>query len=99
MKPGDRVICIDDRNWYAIPVRCICAGLIYTVKEVFTCRCGNVYVRLSEVDKYYNMWCAGCDVTEYTKMYFHIERFRLAGKEESREEIEEKAEISFPNLN
>lgn len=76
MRSGDKVICVDDRNWYHIPVKNICAGLIYTLTEVFQCKCGNVYVRLAEVDKMFNMWCARCDVTTYTKMFFHIERFR-----------------------
>jgi hypothetical protein len=76
MKTGDKVICINDRNLYRIPVRSICKGIIYTLSEVFTCKCGNVYVRLSEVNKNYKMWCPKCDIHEHTIMYFHIERFR-----------------------
>ena len=75
-KPGDKVICINDNNLYHVPVRCICAGLIYTVSEVFRCKCGNVYIRLDEVYKFYNMWCPKCNTSDYTIMYFHIERFR-----------------------
>ena len=45
MKPGDKVLCINDKNWYKIPVRGICEGLTYEIDEVFKCRCGNIYVR------------------------------------------------------
>ena len=90
MKPGDKVVCINDRNLYEIPVRSICEGIIYTLSEIFDCRCGNVYVRLVEVDKLFNMWCPKCDIINYTKMFFHIERFRLLDKVE---EIEKEFKI------
>ncbi len=77
MRQGDKIICINDKNLYHIPVRNICEGIIYTLTEVFQCKCGNVYVRLAEVDKYLDMWCPKCDTMKYTKMFFHIERFRL----------------------
>lgn len=93
MKPGDKVICINDNNLYHIPVRCICKGIIYTIMEVFKCKCGNVYVRLEEVNKYYRMWCPGCDVYSNTIMFFHIERFRLLDQEENTgDETERKSE-------
>jgi hypothetical protein len=99
MKPGDKVICVDDRNWYSIPVRCICAGLIYTLTEVFQCKCGNIYVRLAEVDKPFHMWCAKCDVTTYTTMFFHIERFRPLEEEEysERQHYIKKVPVVNPN--
>ena len=95
MEPGDKVVCINDKNWYQIPVRCICEGLIYTLTEIFTCKCGNVYVRLAEVDKYMDMWCPKCDKMEFTKMYFHIERFRKLehGQAENTEKESQKDEI------
>jgi len=76
MRIGDKVVCIDDRNLYHIPVLSICEGIIYTLSDVFQCRCGNVYVRLNEVNKFYSMWCPQCDIFEHTIMYFHVERFR-----------------------
>jgi|GEM_PF-2620745 hypothetical protein len=85
MKAGDKVLCINDNNLYHIPVRCICEGLIYTLAEVFTCKCGNVYVRLEEVYKDFNMWCPKCNTFQYTKMFFHIERFRLLDQGENTE--------------
>lgn len=93
MISGDKVLCINDKNWYEIPVRGICEGLIYTLSEVFECRCGNIYVRLSEVPDYLNMWCPKCNSTEFTRMYFHIERFRKIDEEENsqKETIEENA--------
>lgn len=94
MEPGDKVICINDKNWYEIPVRCICAGLIYTIKEVFICTCGNVYVRLMEVDIFSNMWCPGCNTFQDTKMFFHIERFRKL--DENTEENTDKESESEP---
>jgi hypothetical protein len=97
MKAGDKVICINDNNLYHIPVRSICAGIIYTLTEIFTCKCGNVYVRLKEVNKKLNMWCPKCDVFEYTTMYFHIERFRPL--EQSFNTKEEKKRIKEPALN
>lgn len=99
MKPGDKVVCINDNNWYAVPVRSICAGLIYTVKDVFTCDCGNVYLHLMEVDKYHKMWCPGCDKTSFTKMFFHIERFRLIDQQENHEEIFDNIMVSNPIVN
>lgn len=86
MKAGDKVICINDNNLYHIPVRCICAGIIYTLAEVFTCRCGNVYVRLVEVNKNYTMWCPECNSFNFCRMFFHIERFTLLEQEEDVEE-------------
>jgi hypothetical protein len=56
MKAGDKVVCVNDNNLYHIPVRSICEAIIYTLTEVFTCKCGNVYVRLAEVNKKLNMW-------------------------------------------
>jgi phage FluMu protein Com len=99
MKPGDKVICINDNNLYHIPVRSICAGIIYTITEVFKCKCGNIYVRLAEVDKYLNMWCPKCDTFSYVKMYFHIERFRLLEQaEDSESEYHtEKVPLTNPN--
>jgi hypothetical protein len=93
MISGDKVLCINDKNWYEIPVRGICEGLIYTLSEVFECRCGNIYVRLSEVPDYLNMWCPTCNTTEFTRMYFHIERFRKIDEEENsqKDTIEESA--------
>ena len=79
MKAGDKVICVNDKNFYHIPVRGICEGIIYTVSEVFRCKCGNYYVRLAEVDKNCTMWCPKCDATTYTKAFYHIERFRILG--------------------
>lgn len=76
MKQGDKVICIDDNNWYPIPVKKICAGIIYTLSDVFTCRCGNVYVSLAEIRMNHNMWCPGCNTFSYGNMFYHIERFR-----------------------
>ena len=76
MRIGDKVVCIDDSNLYRIPVKSICEGIVYTLSDVFQCRCGNVYVRLSEVNKFYTMWCPRCDVFETTIMYFHVQRFR-----------------------
>ena len=96
MKPGDKVVCINDNNWYAVPVRCLCAGLIYTVKDVFTCDCGNVYLHLMEVDKYYKMWCPGCAVTSFTKMFFHIERLRLLEQQGNQEEVSEHGKVQMP---
>ena len=100
MKPGDKVICINDKNWYDIPVRCICEGLVYKLTEVFTCKCGNIYVRLAEVDKYMDMWCPKCNITEFTRMYFHIERFRKIDHSENSEketdsEVFKEKVISF----
>ena len=96
MNSGDKVICVNDKNWYEIPVRCICAGLVYTIKEVFTCTCGNTYVRLAEVDKYYDMWCPGCDITSYTKMFFHIERFRNLDENAEKNKEEESEHVEIP---
>ena len=96
MKPGDKVICINDKNWHEIPVRCICAGLIYTVKEVFTCSCGNVYLRLIEVDKYFNMWCPGCNTYQNTKMFFHIERFRKLDENTEKNKEKESEHVEIP---
>jgi hypothetical protein len=95
MKPGDKVICIDGTDWYPIPVLGICAGQIYTIIEIFTCRCGNVYVRLGELDIYFNMWCAKCNIFSYTKMYFHIERFRLL-QDESEDTEKESENVKAP---
>jgi hypothetical protein len=86
MKPGDKVICIDDSNWHPVAVIGICAGIIYTIDEIFTCKCGNVYVRLKEVDRYVYMWCAKCDRTTFARLYYYIERFRLLDQEENAEE-------------
>ena len=105
MQPGDKVLCINDKNWYDIPVRGICEGLVYTLTEVFKCKCGNIYVRLSEVPDFLNMWCPGCNTTEFTRMYFHIERFKKIDEEENsqKETIEEGAEkkvssiVIYPN--
>ena len=83
MQPGDKVLCINDKNWYKIPVRGICEGLIYTLAEVFECRCGNIYVRLVEVSNFLDMWCPRCNTTEFTRMYYHIERFRKIEEEEN----------------
>ena len=94
MKPGDKVICINDRNLYHIPVRCICAGIIYTLTEVFECKCGNIYVRLAEVDRHLSMWCPKCDEFNSTRMYFHIQRFRPLDQAENIE-TEEKTEKEF----
>jgi hypothetical protein len=99
MNPGDKVICINDNNLYHIPVRCICSGLIYTLTEVFRCKCGNVYVRLAEVDKFYNMWCPKCDVFSYTKMFFHIERFRKLDQSENTEKETKKESVKVPVVN
>lgn len=85
MKSGDKVICINDNNLYAIPVRSICEGIIYTLSEVFTCKCGNIYVRLVEVNKAFRMWCPKCNTFENTIMYFHIERFRPLEHAENQE--------------
>jgi phage FluMu protein Com len=85
MKAGDKVICINDKNLYHIPVRSICAGIIYTLTEVYTCKCGKVYVRLAEVNRKLTMWCPKCNVFEYTTMYFHIERFRPLEQSEDTE--------------
>ncbi len=76
MKVGDKVVCVNDNNLYQIPVRSICEGIIYTLTEVFTCKCGSIYVRLKEVNKELKMWCPKCDILEDQIMYFHIERFR-----------------------
>jgi hypothetical protein len=93
MKPGDKVICIDDRNWHYVPVIGICAGIIYTIDEIFACKCGNVYVCLSEVTRFSNMWCAKCDNTQWVRMYYYIQRFRLLDQaEDSEEEIVRKGE-------
>jgi hypothetical protein len=97
MKPGDKVVCINDRNLYKIPVRSICEGIIYTLSEIFECRCGNVYVRLVEVDKLFNMWCPECDIISYSKMFFHIERFRLLDKVEEIEEECKTKEVTVLN--
>lgn len=94
MNPGDKVICINDNNLYHIPVRSICAGIIYTLSDVFKCSCGNVYVRLVEVDKNFNMWCPKCDTFRYTKMFFHIERFRLLDQAENTEKEYDSAQTS-----
>lgn len=91
MKAGDKVVCINDKNLYRIPVKNICEGIIYTLSGVFTCKCGNVYVRLKEVNKIFNMWCPKCNIFEDTTMYFHIERFRLLEESENNE----KEEISI----
>ena len=93
MKPGDKIICINDHNLCQIPVRSICEGIIYTLSEVFTCRCGNVCVRLVEVNKEFNMWCPKCNTFKSTSMYFHIERFRpldqIENTEKERRSIQE----------
>jgi len=86
MKAGEKVVCINDNNLYHIPVRSICEGIIYTLTEVFTCACGNVYVRLAEVNWEFNMWCPKCDASKSCTMYFHKERFRLLDHEEQAEE-------------
>jgi len=83
MKPGDKVICIDDNKWHNVPVIGICAGIIYIIDEIFTCKCGNVYVRLVEVNKFANMWCAKCDRTTRTRLYYYIQRFRLLDQAEN----------------
>jgi len=97
MKTGDKVVCINDENLYRIPVRNICAGIIYTISDVFTCRCGNVYVRLAEVNKMFNMWCPSCNTFTDTIMYFHIDRFRLLDENEQSEEIELLKEVPVGN--
>ena len=99
MQPGDKVLCINDKNWYKIPVRGICEGLIYTLSEVFECRCGNIYVRLSEVPGFLNMWCPACNSTEFSRMYFHIERFKKIEEAENsqKETIEEGADKKVPS--
>lgn len=105
MQPGDKVLCINDKNWYKIPVRGICEGLVYTIDEVFICRCGNIYVRLVEVNGLLDMWCPKCNTMEFTRMYFHIERFRKIDEAENsqKETIEEGAGqkvasfLIFPN--
>lgn len=94
MKPGDKVVCVNDKNWYRIPVRGICEGLTYTIDEVFECRCGNVYVRLSEVRDFRDMWCPGCNTMEYTRGYYHIERFRKIEEEEMTEKEDVKEKIA-----
>lgn len=94
MKIGDKVVCVDDQNWYHIPVHSICADIIYTISDVFTCTCGNVYVRLAEVNKRSNMWCPKCDTFEDTIMYFHIERCRKFDQDEHSEEIEVGEEVA-----
>ena len=76
MRIGDKVVCINDNNLYRIPVKSICEGIIYTLSHVFVCACGNVYVRLAEVNIEFSMWCPDCNVVEDTTMYFHVERFR-----------------------
>jgi len=93
MKPGDKAICINDNNLYEIPVRSICKGLIYTISEVFKCKCGNVYVRLAEVNKVFNMWCPKCNTFEDCPMNFHIERFRLLEEAENQLEVIGKQEV------
>jgi hypothetical protein len=100
MKPGDKVICIDDSNWYSIPVMGIHAGSIYTVKEVFNCKCGNVYVHLIELDIDFNMWCEKCNIFSYTRMFFHIERFQLLSDqaEDTEKEFENvKIQLRIPS--
>jgi hypothetical protein len=97
MKAGDKVVCVNDNNLYHIPVRSICEGIIYTLSEVFTCKCGNVYVRLSEVNKNFLMWCPKCDIFEECIMYFHIERFRPLEKAENTEK--EHVSIKAPIVN
>ena len=105
MIPGDKVLCINDKNWYDIPVRGICEGLVYTLTEVFKCKCGNIYVRLAEVGNFLEMWCPGCNTKEFTRMYFHIERFRKLDQEEcgvkekKEDEVKEKTTslIIYPN--
>lgn len=101
MNPGDKVICINDNNLYRIPVRSICTGIIYTLSDVFKCSCGNVYVQLVEVDKIFNMWCPKCDVFRYTKMFFHIKRFRLLDQAENTEKEcdSAKTRVKLPLLN
>ena len=100
MKAGDKVICINDNNLYRIPVYSICAGIIYTLSEVFTCSCGNVYVRLVEVDKNFKMWCPKCNTFQDCKMFFHIERFRLLDQDENTEKEYDsiKAPVLHPDL-
>jgi hypothetical protein len=95
MKPGDKVLCINDKNWYKIPVRGICEGLTYEIDEVFKCRCGNIYVRLSEVCDFREMWCPGCNTMEFARGYYHIERFRKIeeGEEEMTEKVTEKKKV------
>ena len=96
MKVGDKVLCINDKNWYKIPVRGICEGLIYKLTEVFECKCGNIYVRMAEVTWNLEMWCPGCNTMEFTRIFYHIERFRkieegeMTDKESVKEEIKEK---------
>ncbi|HBE42840.1 MAG TPA: hypothetical protein DDW27_16880 [Bacteroidales bacterium] len=105
MRPGDKVLCINDKNWYKIPVRGICEGLIYTLTEVFECKCGNIYVRLAEVYDFMDMWCPSCNTMEFTTGYYHIERFRKIDQEENseKETIAEGANekvvsmVIFPN--
>ena len=105
MIPGDKVLCINDKNWYDIPVRGICEGLVYTLTEVFKCKCGNIYVRLAEVKDFLEMWCPGCNAKEFTRMYFHIERFRKLDQEENvvkeikEDKVKEKTTslIIYPN--
>jgi len=97
MKYADKVISVNDNNLYDIPVRSICGGIIYTLSEVFTCKCGNVYVRLVEVNKNFNMWCPACNAFENTIMYFHIERFRLLDQAENTEK--ENSSIKEPIYN
>lgn len=98
MKPGDKAICVNDDNLYTIPVRSICKGLVYTIMEVFECKCGNVYIRLAEVNKKFNMWCPKCDTFEYCLMYFHIERFRLMEGNEAEEKETIKQENPVLNI-
>ena len=95
MRVGDKVICVDDRNYYHVPTRGICKGIIYTLSGIFTCVCGNIYVNLKEVNRRYNMWCAKCNVTESTPAYYHIERFRPL--EESEDSKNEEINIKAPN--
>jgi phage FluMu protein Com len=90
MKPGDKVVCVNDKNLYHIPVRGICEDLIYTLTEVFQCKCGNVYVRLAEVDRYFDIWCPKCNTFTYTKMFYHIERFRPLEFNENSEKEQDK---------
>jgi hypothetical protein len=42
------------------------------------------------------MWCAKCDKISYTKMCFHIERFRLLDQYENTEKEPESAKVSCP---
>ena len=97
MKAGNKVVCINDNNLYNTHVRNICKGIIYTLTEVFTCNCGNIYVCLAEVNEEVFICCPKCDVFENTIMYYHIERFRPLNASEKY--LTRQKVIQEPSLN